>query len=200
MLFTKIASLLTAATLASAINQITFVSLDETNRTLIFTGNPNDEYIEPMVIPGMSNVTVNFTDTWTGNFYSVSDGMPNIPGMLGEIAWNSWLGITFFDVSAIVNPADHVGVKEMFPANSTSPRSGCTLFPCNAAYYQPDDIQTKSTTEELIICTLGNEISTLDVRAFQEDDSPVFPRDFVLGKWSAKAKRAARRAAKALRA
>lgn len=75
--------------------------------------------------------------------------------MLGEVCFNSWGGISFFDVSAIVNPNDKNNVKQLWPASAATPVSGCTTFPCNDAYYLPDDIQTKGTNEDDLVCTLG---------------------------------------------
>lgn len=56
--------------------------------------------------------------------------------------------------------------------------SGCKVFPCNTAYYAPDDIQTASTTEVDLIVTLGtySDLETRDV------DPQYFPRKYVLGK------------------
>jgi hypothetical protein len=33
--------------------------------------------------------------------------------------------------------------------------SGCEEFPCDNAYYLPDDVQTKTTSEDHLITTLG---------------------------------------------
>jgi len=59
-------------------------------------------------------------------------------------------------VSAIVDANDHGNVKQMWPKSSQSPMSGCVVFPCNNAYYLPDDVQTKVTTERHLISTLGS--------------------------------------------
>lgn len=180
MQFLKLASALAAATLASA-NTVTFKSLDNVGRTVHFTPNAGGNDIEHITVPGGGSKKVEFPQGWVGNFYAVSDGQSNTAGMLGEVAFNGWNGITFFDVSAIVNPNDHVGVKQMYPASSSTPISGCEVFPCNNAYYLPDDVQTKTTTETDLICTLGGGSSS---KRSEEVDSPVFKRDFVLGRWA----------------
>lgn len=180
MQFFTLASLLAAAALASA-NTVTFKALDSVTRTVYFTPNAGGNDLSEVTVPGGGSTKVDFPQGWVGNFYAVSDGQQNVPGMLGEVAFNGWNGITFFDVSAIVNPNDHVGVKQLYPASSSSPTSGCETFPCNNAYYLPDDVQTKTTTETDLICTLGT--GSLQSRA-EEADSPSFKRDFVLGRWT----------------
>ena len=180
MQFFKLASLLTAAALAAA-NSVTFQSLDNIGRTIYFTPNAGLAQISPVKVQGGASLQVTFPQGWIGNFYSVSDGAPNVPGMLGEVAFNGWNGITFFDVSAIVNPNDHSGVKQLWPAGGASPVSGCEVFPCNNAYYLADDVQTKTTTETDLICTLGNGNSR---RSVEEVETPSFKRDFVVGRWA----------------
>jgi hypothetical protein len=76
--------------------------------------------------------------------------------MLGEVSLNSWNGLTYFDVSAIVDPSDHDNVKQMWPVKSQTPMSGCEVFPCNNAYWLPDDVQTKATSETDLMTTLGS--------------------------------------------
>ena len=180
----KLLSLLASAAALVSANTITFKSLDSTSRTVYFTGNPGMATIQPTRVPGSATIKVDIPEHWQGNFYSVSDGAPNVPGMLGEVAFQSWAGITFFDVSAIVAPQDHDGVKQLWPASSVAPISGCERFPCAHAYYLPDDVQTKATSESDLICTLGN--GALTAREFEDDESPVFERAFVMGKWSSK--------------
>jgi hypothetical protein len=181
MQFTKFTSLLSLAALASA-NSVLFKSLDNVDRTIFFTGNAGLDQIQPTEVPAGQSVKVYFPTGWTGNFYSVSNGADNVPGMLGEVAFNAWNDITFFDVSAIVNPNDHVGIKQLWPASAAIPTSGCVVFPCDNAYYVWNDAQTKSTGESDLICTLGT--GYLEARTEEEAESPSFKRDFVLGKWS----------------
>ncbi|SPN97670.1 related to dnase1 protein [Cephalotrichum gorgonifer] len=144
-----------SATLALA-NSVTFISQDSTDRTIIFTANGGGEKLPDLEVAAGATETATFPDGWVGNWFSVSKGASSVPGMLGEVAFQGWNDLTYFDVSAIVNPLDHVGVKEMWPAESKTPTSGCKVFPCNNAYYLPDDIQTKTTTEVDLVCTLGN--------------------------------------------
>ncbi|KAM7204211.1 DNase1 protein [Rhypophila sp. PSN 637] len=187
MQFTKLISLLAAAVVATAENTVTFVSQDSFDRTVIFTSNPNYAKIPDTVVPASKNVTVPFPQGWQGNWYAVKKGEPNIPGMLGEVSFNGWNGITYFDVSAIVNPNDKDNVKQMWPADEEEPVSGCVVFPCNFAYYLPDDVQTRATLDTNLFCSLGSrDGSTIDRRSFDFDSSPTFPRDFVMGKWSKK--------------
>ncbi|KAI8630340.1 hypothetical protein F5Y19DRAFT_60509 [Xylariaceae sp. FL1651] len=174
----------TAVALASA-NSITFVNQDATQRTIIFTANAGLQAIEPVVIAGNDQAKVDFPESWIGNAYSVSDGAPNVPGMLAEVTFQGWMGLTYFDVSAIVNPNDLNGVKELFPASEKAVQekvavSGCALFPCPKVYYHPDDIQTVTSLETDLICTLGNPPETVVSR---EVETELVSRKFVLGKF-----------------
>ncbi|KAI1746012.1 hypothetical protein F4680DRAFT_442282 [Xylaria scruposa] len=180
----QLTALAAAATLASA-NSITFVNQDATQRTIVFTANAGLQHIEPVVIAGLDQAKVNFPDGWIGNAYSVSDGAPNVPGMLAEVTFQGWQGLTYFDVSAIVNPNDHDGVKELFPTSEQSVKekqliSGCAVFPCSKAYYHPDDVQTVTTPAEDLICTLGNPPSNVVTRDVEVE---LVARKFVLGKF-----------------
>lgn len=154
MMFRALVSLTLSAVLVAA-NAVTFVSLDGIHRTIYFTASVPHPYVHQVRVPAYDTVTVDMPWSWIGNWYSVSDGKPNVPGMLGEVTFQGWNDLTYFDVSAIVNPDDHEGVKEMFPEMSDDYRSGCNPFPCNNAYYLPDDVQTKTTEETDLVCTLG---------------------------------------------
>lgn len=181
--FSSLALFLLGAGTAMA-NSVTFKSLDQTERTIIFTPNAGLASVPSVVVPGGQDVKVNIPHGWIGNWYSVSKGEKDVPGMLGEVAFNGWNDITFFDVSAIVNPNDHHGVKELYPATEPKPVSGCKKFPCNNAYYIWDDVQTKATQETDLICTLGDGILTEREHVDVADDEPVFKREFVMGKWT----------------
>jgi hypothetical protein len=150
--------LLAATALASmaTANTVHFVNQDSTTRTIIFTGQENMASPENLVLKGHATAVAEFDGGWIGNFYSVSEDAEDIPGMLGEISWDAWGGMTFFDVSAIVNPDDTNGVKMLFPKNENLPVSGCQTFPCSNAYNKWDDIQTLSTTDKELVCLLGN--------------------------------------------
>ncbi|KAL2760726.1 hypothetical protein ACRALDRAFT_1059517 [Sodiomyces alcalophilus JCM 7366] len=178
MKFAQVLSLLSSAALAAAANTVTFVSLDDTDRTIYFTPNAGREEIDSVKVAAGDNVTAEIPDGWIGNWYSISAGQPNVPGMLGEVAFQGWNGFTYFDVSAIVEPNDHDGVKEMYPLEAQTPTSGCEEFPCDNAYYVWDDVQTKVTPETDLVCTLGSGASPLSGR----NDKSV-KRDFVLGKF-----------------
>jgi len=145
----------TLATLASA-NTVTYVNQDSTQRTIIFTPNKGLASIPSLVIPGYGSQVATFPIAWVGNFYSVSKGAPITTGMLGEVSFNGFDNYTYFDVSAIVNPNDNQGVKELFPKNLNSPLSGCQIFPCSNAYNKPNDIATLSTSECDLVCLIGN--------------------------------------------
>ncbi|KAF9881237.1 DNase1 protein [Colletotrichum karsti] len=174
-------ALLGSAALAAAGNTITFNSLDEVDRTVYFIANAGLASVESVKVPGKGTTKVDIPDSWIGNWYSVSDGEENVTGMLGEVAFNGWNGLTYFDVSAIVNPNDHNGVKKMYPASGATPTSGCDCYPCNEAYYLPDDVQTKVTSETDLVTTLGNNNCTAAKRSVFEETESV-KRDFVLGK------------------
>ena len=178
MQFITLATLASAA-LVSATNTVKFVSLDDVDRTIYWTGNSGMAAIEETVVKAGENVTVEVPNAWIGNFYSVSDGAENKPGMLGEVAFNSWNDLTYFDVSAIVNSEDVNGVQELYPANDPwTPVSGCSTWPCPNAYYVWDDVQTKSTSDSDLVCTLGtNGISARDYVHHEEWEN--FPRDAV---------------------
>jgi len=143
------------ASMATA-NTVHFVNQDSTDRTIYFTPEVDHQPIDSLSVPGLSTANQIFPTNWIGNFYSVSAGAKNVPGMLGEVRWNGYAGSNFFDVSAIVNPNDAQGVKEIFPMTQAKPISGCQTFPCANAYNKPDDIATLSTTDTELVCLIGN--------------------------------------------
>lgn len=170
-------ALLASATLASATNHVTYVSMDNITRTIVWTG---DSHIENTEVPAGQNVTVELPYGWTGNSYSVSSGNDlGVPGMLAEFAWNSYADATYFDVSAIVEPNDQEGVYQMYPVDTQEPVSGCWSFACSNAYYLPDDIQTKSTTSNHIVVTLGAG-GIQDSEATSKREVENFPHDAVV--------------------
>ncbi|KAF4779966.1 DNase1 protein [Colletotrichum scovillei] len=172
-------TLLGSAALVAA-NTVTFKSLDDVSRTVHFTPNSGLASVDSVEVPAGGEVKVNIPTSWIGNWYSVSEGSENVAGMLGEVAFNGWNGLTYFDVSAIVNPNDHNGVKKMWPASGDEPVSGCDWWPCNNAYYLPDDVQTKVTSETDLICTLGNNGVTSRRDIDDHHESPNYKRDFVI--------------------
>ncbi|KAH7120050.1 hypothetical protein B0J13DRAFT_568017, partial [Dactylonectria estremocensis] len=93
----------------------------------------------PVTVSSDANTTVTFPSEYSGNFYAVKQGASQEVGMLGEVMFNGWMGLTYFDVSAIVNPGDRDNVKQMWPAKSLVPVSGCQVFPCDNVYYKAND-------------------------------------------------------------
>lgn len=168
---------LASALVTSATNLVTFVSMDSTDRTIVWTGNLT---IAQTSVPGNQNVTVTLPYGYIGNAYSVSEGgnLSN-PGMLAEFAWNAYAGATYFDVSAIVNPDDTQGVYQMYPSDTESPISGCLQFPCDNAYYNSDDIQTKSTASSEIIVTLGAGLINIPQPDLEGRKVKNFPHQYV---------------------
>lgn len=185
--FTKIAALaVVAGAVARAANTVTFVSLDSTNRKVIFTPSEGHSELDSIEVAGEATEVATFPEGWIGNWYSVSEDADNTSGMLGEVTFQGWNGITYFDVSAIVNAEDLDGVHEMWPASENSVltktlMSGCSIFPCNTAYYLPDDVQTVTTEETELYCSLGSQASNSTTK---RDANKVVARNFVLGKFN----------------
>lgn len=152
---TSVLALVASAAVSSAAS-VTFWTLDNAERTIYFTPHPGSANLDSVVVSAAENKVVTFPDNWGGNYYAVAAGEANVPGMLGEVLFGGWNGLTYFDVSAIVTPGDHNNVKQMWPAGSKTPMSGCEVFPCNNAYYLPDDVQTKVTHEVDLWQSLGS--------------------------------------------
>ncbi len=182
MYFTKLAALLaSAAAVASATNIVTFKSTDSVDRTVYFTPSAGLRELGSVEVPAGQTVDVTIDQGWIGNFHAVQAGQPNVPGMLGEVAFNGWNGLNYYDVSAIVNPGDVDNVSELYPFEDPgTPVSGCAVFPCNNAYYAPDDVQTKVTSQTHLVCTLGKNSS--GQKRDVEPESESVARDYVLGK------------------
>ncbi|KAF5545208.1 DNase1 [Fusarium phyllophilum] len=155
---TTLIGLVASATYAAAAS-VTFVTLDDKERTIIFTPDPGYEGPESVTVSSAKEVTVDFPDKYIGNFYAVQKGKADTPGMLGEVTFGGWNGKTYFDVSAIVDPNDKDNVKQMWPKSAATPMSGCETFPCDNCYWLPDDVQTKVTDEVDLITTLGDGAS-----------------------------------------
>ncbi|KAF5663570.1 Dnase [Fusarium denticulatum] len=155
---TALVGLVASATYAAAAS-VTFVTLDDKERTIIFTPDPGYEGPESVTVSSAKEVTVDFPDKYIGNFYAVQKGKADQPGMLGEVTFGGWNGKTYFDVSAIVDPNDKDNVKQMWPKSAATPMSGCETFPCDNCYWLPDDLQTKVTDEVDLITTLGDGAS-----------------------------------------
>jgi len=156
--YKNILAVLALASFVLADNTITFVNQDATNRSIIFTPSIGHPTLDTLCVGGHESQVATFPWGWTGNFFSINTegGNAGEPGMLGEFTWNAWGGLTFFDVSAIVNPNDVNGVKQIFPKNSNEPLAGCQEFPCDNAYnVWNDDLATKATLETDFVCTIG---------------------------------------------
>ncbi|OAQ64652.1 DNase1 protein [Pochonia chlamydosporia 170] len=156
MHFATSALALVASAAAASAASVTFWTLDDATRTVYFTPSDGSSQLDSVTVSNAEKKVVQFPDNWIGNFYAIQDGKNNVPGMLGEVNFNAWNGLTYFDVSAIVDPKDHDNVKQMWPAKGESPMSGCEVFPCNNCYWLPDDVQTKATKEVDLITTLGS--------------------------------------------
>ncbi|KAI9651123.1 hypothetical protein NHQ30_001160 [Ciborinia camelliae] len=176
---TILAAFTAFAAIASAAS-VHFVNQDSTTRTIVFTASAGYAAINRLVIKGDATANQTFPTGWVGNWYSVSQGATNTNGMLGEVSFDGWGGMTYFDVSAIINPNDINGVKEIFPLNTGTPISGCQTFPCSNAYNKPDDIQTQTSTSDKLVCLIGNLGAKRSIGG-------KFARDFVTGKRSAEA-------------
>ncbi|KFY30451.1 hypothetical protein V493_01895 [Pseudogymnoascus sp. VKM F-4281 (FW-2241)] len=150
-------SITTLIAVATAANTVNMVSQDSTNRKVIFTPQEGSPELPSIDLTGGSSQVATFPDHWIGNWYTVSEGKEDKPGMLGEVRWDGFSGENYFDVSAIVNPDDHDGVKMLYPKSSKTPMSGCQTFPCDNAYNLPDDIQTLSTPENELECLIGTK-------------------------------------------
>jgi len=185
-IFLLVASAL--ASLSAAKNSVHFINQDSTTRIVVFTSQEDLKMpkIPNLVIKGFKTADTIFPTGWIGNWYSYNNGTENIPGMLGEVRFNGWNDLVFFDVSAIVNPADTEGVKRMYPVgknpvHKSTPVSGCQTdgLVCATRYNAPDDIATMSTLSTALVCTLGNPPV-----AARRRDVKVYPRSFLTGESS----------------
>lgn len=149
-----LSALLATATLSLA-NTVTFRSQDSTPRTIVFTPSEGNEQKDDLKVAGNAEEQVDFPHGWVGNWHSVSEGEEKDSGMLGEVTFDGADGSTWYDVSAIDDPDDHVGVKQLWPDGSEDQASGCKTFPCDTVYVNPDDVQTMSTDVSDLVCTLG---------------------------------------------
>ncbi|KAI0095790.1 hypothetical protein F4776DRAFT_563036 [Hypoxylon sp. NC0597] len=184
--FTQIAAFAAAAATLANANSLTFINQDDTTRHVIFTPSAGYQAIDTITIEGNKQAKVDIPISWVGNAYAVSEGAPQEPGMLAEFTFQGWNDFTYFDVSAIVNPADTDGVKQIFPASQLESKikslvSGCISFPCSTAYYAPADIQTVTTKETDLVVTLGN---SPNVVSREVEAGMLVPRHYVLGKLS----------------
>jgi hypothetical protein len=174
-------------------NSIEFQNIDSKSRTIYFTAQVGFPAINPVHLSGLGDTAVvNPPQGWIGNCYAVTDGAPNIPGVLGEFAFDAYEGNAFYDVSLIVTQGDPDGIKQIWPSGGDpTTGSGCANYDtrCNNAYNLPDDVQTKSSNPGQFICTVGNtsgkrrrharDLAVAKKPAVEERD--LYTRDFVLG-------------------
>ncbi|OAA74074.1 hypothetical protein ISF_00975 [Cordyceps fumosorosea ARSEF 2679] len=156
MHFSKTLLSLAASAAAVSAGTVTFWTLDDVQRTVYFTPSPGSPEIDPVTVSNAEKTTVTFPANYQGNFIAVEAGKPKADGMLGEVAFGGYGGMTYFDVSAIVVPSDTNNIKQMWPSGQATPMSGCEVFPCNNAYYLPDDVQTKVTNSVDLMTSLGS--------------------------------------------
>ncbi|TLD12557.1 uncharacterized protein PgNI_02780 [Pyricularia grisea] len=155
-----ICTLLPRLTLAAGNNIITFTSVDSTDRTVIFTPSVGREEVPSVSVAGGQTVDVVFPHGWVGKYLAVSDDEDQLRllGVIGEVTFNGFGDMTYFDVSAIDDPSDQQGVRMLRPAGEDENTSGCLGdFPCDNAYVTPNDEQTKVTPGRHLIATLGRE-------------------------------------------
>ncbi|KAM3070176.1 hypothetical protein ACMFMG_003785 [Clarireedia jacksonii] len=107
--------LLIFTSLATATNTLTFHNLFPTPRLLQFIPVSSSYAIPQRLIPAHSTLSIS-TPLWNGFFKAVSPDTPEHGpenSIVGEVCFECWQGITFFDVSAIWNCCDNSGVHWM---------------------------------------------------------------------------------------
>lgn len=83
--FTQIAAFAAAAATLASANSITFVNQDETTRKIVFTPSAGHASLDSVTVKGNDQAKVdNIPQGWIGNAYSVSEGAPEVVGMLAE--------------------------------------------------------------------------------------------------------------------
>ncbi len=171
-----------ATVLAQEPGSIAFVSQDNLDRIVVFAPQAGQQAIPTLTLPAGQTVSQTFPSTWIGNCHAVIAGQEDTGnGMLAEVSFNSWGGISFFDISAIVNASDVNNIKMMTPASSSEPSSGCQdLTSCTNLYRVWDDVATQSFQGSSFIVYVGN----LAGPTHQTRRSPV-RRSFVLGQGDA---------------
>ncbi|KAH8591169.1 hypothetical protein B0O99DRAFT_520215 [Bisporella sp. PMI_857] len=174
------------ASVAAAANTVQFINQDSTTRHIVFTSQEDiaADKIENLVIGGLETKNQTFPTGWIGNWYSYNEGQYHELGMLGEVRFDGWNGLVFFDVSAIVNSTDTEGVKILYPQGEnpnykSATVSGCQTDICTNRYNVWNDVATKATLNSNLVCLIGNLATTERKRG-----AKVYPRDYVLGKES----------------
>jgi hypothetical protein len=147
------------ASITSAANTLTFISQDAKDRTIFFTSAYDKPQVEPVVLKGHSTIVAEIPFQWSGNFWGVIDGCKNTgTGMLGEMNFNAYSDLTFYDVSAIVVPTDIDNIKMIYPKNSNTPTAGCQSYEttCDNCYnVWNDNLASKASPETDFIVLVG---------------------------------------------
>ena len=174
------------ASVATAANTVQFVNQDNTIRHIVFTAQEDTgaAKIDDLIVSGSGTADQTFPTGWIGNWYSYNEGQKHDLGMLGEVRFDGWNGLVYFDVSAIVNSSDTEGVKMLYPqgqspSSSSTPVSGCQTAICANRYNVWDDVATKATKSTNLVCLIGNLANPERRRQAQ-----VYPRSFVTGESS----------------
>lgn len=149
--FKSIIAISALASIASATNTLTFVSQDAKDRTIFFTPAYNQPTVEPVVLKGHTTSVTEIPYQWSGNFWGVIEGDENVgTGTLGEMNFNAFDDLTFYDVSTITAPTDMDNIKMIFPKNSNTPTAGCQSYEttCDNCYnVWNDDFASKASPE-----------------------------------------------------
>jgi hypothetical protein len=79
-------------------------------------------------------------------------------GIMGEIAFQGYQDISYYDVTAVHNPNDFQGVHVLVPRGGNSPKgAGCIVFPCDTTIYQASQVEGRTylTTSTEFDCYIG---------------------------------------------
>ncbi|KAF5873226.1 putative dnase1 protein [Botrytis fragariae] len=144
-------------------NTIHFISFDDVDRIIAFTSHAHCEDIEDIHHKGGENFTIEMPQNWGGTVMAKKyDAVVPIHRVQAEIQWQGFEGKTHYDASAITNHTDNSGIRFIYPAGQGDvyeTRSGCTVYPCDNAYLQPDDEQTKVTYQTDMVIEIGVFVS-----------------------------------------
>jgi len=166
------------ASMATAQNIVKFVNQDNIPKTIVFTANAGLAPIAPVTLAGNAVIEQPIPNGWIGNWYTYNKGADNKPGMLGEVNFQGWNGLTYFDVSGIVHPHDGQGVKMLYPTENPDNNSGCQHAGdayCDNMYNRPNDIATKTSPRTHFTCLVGKKSGS-------NSNTRVHARHFVLNK------------------
>ncbi|TGO38389.1 hypothetical protein BHYA_0076g00400 [Botrytis hyacinthi] len=140
-------------------NTIEFIAYDNEDRIISFTSHVQCEDIEDIHHKGGENFTIEIPLNWGGTVMAKKYGAVHpIHRIQAEFQWQGFEGKTHYDASAITNHTDNSGIRFIYPAgqgNVYEARSGCTVYPCDNAYLQPDDVQTKVTRQTDMVIEIG---------------------------------------------